>query len=96
VVPVLAGTVSQKDIPVQLLAIGKVEAYASVSIKIRVTGELTQVHFREGQEVKKGDLLFTIDPRPYQAALDERRPDWSGIRPCSPRRKRTQSVTPSW
>jgi membrane fusion protein, multidrug efflux system len=71
VVPVLAGMVGQKDIPVQLLAIGKVEAYATVSIKIRVTGELTQVHFREGQEVKKGDLLFTIDPRPYQAALDE-------------------------
>jgi multidrug efflux system membrane fusion protein len=71
VVPVLAGTVIQKDIPVQLLAIGRVEAYATVSIKIRVTGEITQVHFREGQEVKKGDLLFTIDPRPYQAALDE-------------------------
>jgi multidrug efflux system membrane fusion protein len=70
-VPVLASTVGQKDIPVQLSAIGKVEAYATVSIKIRVTGELTQVHFREGQEVKKGDLLFTIDPRPYQAALDE-------------------------
>jgi multidrug efflux system membrane fusion protein len=69
--PVLASTVGQKDIPVQLSAIGKVEAYATVSIKIRVTGELTQVHFREGQEVKKGDLLFTIDPRPYQAALDE-------------------------
>jgi multidrug efflux system membrane fusion protein len=71
VVPVLAATVGEKDVPVQLPAIGKVEAYATVSIKIRVTGELTQVHFREGQEVKKGDLLFTIDPRPYQAALDE-------------------------
>ena len=71
VVPVLAGMVAQKDIPVQLLAIGRVEAYATVSIKIRVTGELTQVHFREGQEVKKGDLLFTIDPRPSQVALDE-------------------------
>jgi len=71
VVPVLAGTVGQKDIPLQLCAIGKVEAYATVSIKIRVTGELTQVHFREGQEVKKGDLLFTIDPRPCQVALDE-------------------------
>jgi len=70
-VPVLAGTVGQKDVPVQLLAIGKVEAYATVSIKIRVTGEITQVHFQEGQEVKKGDLLFTIDPRPYQAALEE-------------------------
>jgi multidrug efflux system membrane fusion protein len=71
VVPVLAGPVGQKDVPLQLLAIGRVEAYATVSIKIRVTGEITQVHFREGQEVKKGDLLFTIDPRPYQAALDE-------------------------
>ena len=62
VVPVLAGMVGQKDIPVQLLAIGKVEPYATASIKIRVTGELNQVHFREGQD--GGDDAASPDSRP--------------------------------
>lgn len=70
-VPVTIGTVSQKTVPVAVEAIGNVEAYASVSVKARVGGELKQVHFQEGQEVNKGDLLFTIDPRPYQANLKE-------------------------
>jgi multidrug efflux system membrane fusion protein len=48
-----------------------VEAYATVSIKSRVTGTLTRVHFREGQDVKQGELLFTIDPRPFEVALEE-------------------------
>ncbi len=52
-------------------AVGTVEAYATVSIKSRVDGQLVGVHFREGQDVKKGDLLFTIDPRPYEVALKE-------------------------
>jgi multidrug efflux system membrane fusion protein len=70
-VPVVIGTATQKTVPVQLHAIGNVEGYASVAIKARVDGELTGVHFQEGQEVKKGDLLFTIDPRPYEVALKE-------------------------
>jgi len=70
-VPVVIGTAKQKTVPVQLHAIGNVEGYASVAIKARVDGELTGVHFQEGQEVKKGDLLFTIDPRPYEVALKE-------------------------
>jgi multidrug efflux system membrane fusion protein len=70
-VPVTVGEVMNKTMPVTVKTIGNVEAYSSVSIKARVGGELKQVHFREGQEVKKGDLLFTIDPRPYQAALRE-------------------------
>jgi multidrug efflux system membrane fusion protein len=72
-VPVKVAPVLQKEVPVRLQAVGTVEAYATVSIKSRVDGQLVGVHFREGQEVKKGDLLFTIDPRPYEAALKEAR-----------------------
>jgi len=72
-VPVTVGHVTQKTVPVEVKTIGNVEAYASVSVKARVGGELQKVHFQEGQEVKKGDLLFTIDPRPYEAALKEYR-----------------------
>jgi membrane fusion protein, multidrug efflux system len=69
--PVTVATATQKDVPVRLRAIGKVEPYAKVTIKARVNGELTHVHFKEGQEVKAGDLLFTIDPRPFEVALKE-------------------------
>jgi len=72
-VPVTVGQVSQKTVPVEVKTIGNVEAYASVSVKARVGGELQKVHFQEGQEVKKGAPLFTIDPRPYEAALKEYR-----------------------
>ena len=68
-VPVLVGTVTERTVPVELKAIGNVEAYATVSIKSRVSGQLVQVNFKEGQDVKAGDLLFVIDPRPYEAAL---------------------------
>jgi multidrug efflux system membrane fusion protein len=70
-VTVTATTADRKTVPVQLSAIGTVEAYATVSIKSRVSGELVGVHFKEGQEVQKGDLMFTIDPRPYEVALQE-------------------------
>jgi multidrug efflux system membrane fusion protein len=71
VVPVLAATAQQKIVPVQIRAVGNVEAYSTVSIKSQVTGVLTDAHFKEGQEVKKGQLLFTIDPRPLEAALKQ-------------------------
>ena len=67
VVPVLAATVDQKDMPVELQAIGSVEAYSSVTVKTQITGELTGVYFKEGQDVNKGDLLFTLDKRPFEA-----------------------------
>ena len=70
-VPVIAATAVQKTVPVQLSAIGNVEAYSTVSMKSQIGGVLTRVHFREGQDVNKGDLLFTIDPRPYEAALKQ-------------------------
>jgi multidrug efflux system membrane fusion protein len=58
----------QQSIPVRLQAIGNVEAYASVAVKSRVDGQILEVAFREGQEVKKGEILFRIDPRPFEAA----------------------------
>ena len=69
--PVTVGTTIQKTVPVQLRAIGNVQAYSTVTIKSKVGGELVGVHFTEGQDVKKGDLLFMIDPRPYEAALKQ-------------------------
>ncbi len=68
-VPVAVASVEQKSVPLQIQAIGTVEAYSVVSVKAQVGGELTRIHFKEGQDVRKGDLLFTIDPRPLQAAL---------------------------
>ncbi len=70
-VPVTVNTVVQKTVPVQLRAIGNVQAYSTVTIKSKVGGEVVRVHFKEGQDVKKGELLFTIDPRPYEAALKQ-------------------------
>ena len=70
-VPILAAAVEQKDVPLQVKAIGAVEAYSNVSVKTQVTGELIGVHFKEGQDVRKGQLLFTLDKRPFEAALKQ-------------------------
>jgi multidrug efflux system membrane fusion protein len=69
--PVRAGVAIQKEAPIYLEALGHVESITAINIKSRIEGELTGVYFTQGQEVKKNDLLFTIDPRPYQAALKE-------------------------
>src|SRR5437660_448990 len=66
-VPVVAATVEQKDVPLQVHAIGAVEAYSTVSVKTQITGELTGVFFKEGDDVKKGQLIFTLDKRPLEA-----------------------------
>ena len=66
-----AATVIQKTVPVEICVIGNVEAYSTISVKSQIEGQLIRVNFREGQDVKKGDLLFTIDPRPYEAALKQ-------------------------
>jgi multidrug efflux system membrane fusion protein len=70
-VPVTTATVQQRDVPVEVAAIGNVEAFETVSVRSQVTGVVTEVLFREGDFVKKGDHLFTIDPRPYQAMLEQ-------------------------
>jgi membrane fusion protein, multidrug efflux system len=70
-VPVSVALVGQKDVPLEVQVIGNVEAYSTIMVKARVNGQLTQVHFREGENVKKGDQLFTIDPRPFEAQLNQ-------------------------
>jgi multidrug efflux system membrane fusion protein len=70
-VPVLVATVTEKTVPVELKAIANVEPYSTVSIKSRLAGQLVRVNFKEGQDVKEGELLFVIDPRPYEAALKQ-------------------------
>ena len=67
----LVAKVSQKDVPIEIQVIGNVEAYSTITIKAQVGGQLTNVYFREGDLVKKGDRLFTIDPRPYQAQINQ-------------------------
>ena len=68
-VPVTVADVVQKTVPIQVQVIGNVEAYSTVGIKPQITGEIVGVHFSEGQDVKKGQLLFTFDPRPFEADL---------------------------
>jgi len=67
--PVSVAMAREKEMPQMLSSVALVEPYHTVSIRARITGELIKVHFQEGQFVKKGDLLFEIDPRPYEAAL---------------------------
>jgi len=71
VVPVTSAAVQQRSVPLTTKAIGNVEAFSTVAIRALVSGELGKIHFKQGQDVQKGDLLFTIDPRPLQAALDQ-------------------------
>lgn len=70
-VPVSVAKAVQKTVPVELTAIGSGEAYSTISIKAQVNAILEKVHFQQGDFVKKGDLLFTLDARPFQAALDQ-------------------------
>ena len=71
VVPVEVASATQQDVPIQIKSIGNVEAQNTVAVRSQVEGTLLRVAFAPGQEVKKGDLLFTIDPRPLQAQLSQ-------------------------
>jgi multidrug efflux system membrane fusion protein len=68
-VPVGVATAEQEVVPVQVTGVGNVQAYTTVGVKAQVAGQIQQVHFTEGRDVKRGDLLFTIDPRPLEAAV---------------------------
>jgi multidrug efflux system membrane fusion protein len=73
VVPVVVGEVVRKDMPITVRAIGRVTSPATVAVKPQVTGTISEVHFIDGQEVKKGDPLFTIDKRPFEVELEQAR-----------------------
>lgn len=68
-VPVTVAVAAEKDVPLQIKAIGSVQPFSTVAIRALAGGQLMNVSFREGQDVRRGQLLFTIDPRPYQASL---------------------------
>ncbi len=70
-VPVTTGAVEKADFPVYLTGLGTVQGFNTVQVRTRVDGQIDKVAFKEGQIVKEGDLLVEIDPRPYQAALDQ-------------------------
>lgn len=74
-VPVVVARAETRDVPVQLRNIGNVEAYATVTVRSQITGQITKIDFVEGQDVKAGDVLFTIDPRPAQGALRQAQAD---------------------
>src|SRR5277367_3422283 len=70
-IPVTVAAVRKADFPVYLNGLGVVEPYDTVTVSSRVDGEITKIDFRQGQIVKEGDILAQIDPRPYQAAVDQ-------------------------
>jgi len=70
-VPVVADTVTSGDVPIYLQGVGTVIAYNTVIVRSQIQGQITKINFTEGQPVKTGDLLAVIDPRPYQAQLDQ-------------------------
>jgi len=70
-VAVVAALVQSHDVPIYLRGVGTVIAYNNVLLRSQITGELVKISFHQGQQVKKGDVLAVIDPRPYQAQLDQ-------------------------
>jgi multidrug efflux system membrane fusion protein len=70
-IPVVAGTVSSQDVPIYLRGVGTVIAFNNVVVRSQITGQITQITFTQGQTVHAGDLLAQIDPRPYQAQVDQ-------------------------
>jgi membrane fusion protein, multidrug efflux system len=69
--PVVAGAVTSHDVPIYLQGVGTVVAYNTVIVRSQIQGQITKINFTEGQNVHTGDLLAQIDPRPYQAQLDQ-------------------------
>lgn len=68
-VPVTAADVVERPVPIQVTAVGNVQAYTTVMIKSQISGQIDRIGFTEGRDVKRGDLLISIDPRPFEAAV---------------------------
>ena len=81
--PVFAAAAKSEDVPIILRGIGSVQAYNTVSVKSQVTGAIVQVAYKEGQDVKAGDLLLQLDPRPTRRRLTRRTPIRKRTRPPS-------------
>ncbi len=79
-VPVTVAPVVQKPMPLQISVIGAAEAYATVAVRAQITGGLTSVNFDEGDDVKMGQVLFTLDRRPLEAALQQLDPSKTEIK----------------
>src|SRR6185295_7062110 len=69
--PVVVARVTQKDVPIDIAAVGNVEAYATIAVRSQVTGQLDEVMVTEGNTVKKGDILYTLDKRPLESQLQQ-------------------------
>jgi len=69
--PVVVASVEHRDIPIQISAIGNVEAYQTVQVRSQVNGQIQKIFFKEGDDVREGQLLFQLDKRPFQADLDK-------------------------
>lgn len=70
-IPIVAGTVAQHDVPIYLVGVGTVIAYNTDIVRAQIQGQIVSINFTEGQKVRAGDLLAQIDPRPYQALVDQ-------------------------
>src|SRR6266480_3427429 len=70
-VPIVAGTVTQHDVPIYLTGVGTVIAFNTDVVRAQIQGQILSINFTEGQTVHAGDLLAQIDPRPYQAQIDQ-------------------------
>jgi membrane fusion protein, multidrug efflux system len=70
-VPVVVTKAAQRDVPVEIQSVGNVQAFSLVTVRPQITGRIQEIHFEEGQDVKAGDLLITLDPSPWQATLNQ-------------------------
>ena len=100
-VPVQMAAAERKPMPIYLTALGTVTPYMSVTVKARVSGELEPVRFTEGQQVRQGQTIMVIDPRPYKAALDQAKGtlahDEALLKDAQAEYKRyKRSTTPAW
>jgi membrane fusion protein, multidrug efflux system len=94
-VPVTVAPVQRADFPVYLYGLGTVQPLKTVTVRSQVDGQITKVEFKQGRMVKEGDVLVQVDPRPYQAALDQavskKAQDEANLKPSS-----TSSATAPW